>query len=76
MFGFAAPATVVVTTPNAEHNARYPGLAPGTFRHRDHRFEWTRPQFRDWAVSVAATSSSLSGNTGLGSPFLSTARNS
>jgi len=55
VFGFAAPATVVVTTPNAEHNARYPGLAPGTFRHRDHRFEWTRPQFRDWAASVAAT---------------------
>ncbi len=39
VFGFAAPATVVVTTPNAEHNARYPGLVPGTFRHRDHRFE-------------------------------------
>jgi hypothetical protein len=55
VFGFAAPGTVVVTTPNAEHNARYPGLAPGTFRHRDHRFEWTRPQFRDWAASVAAT---------------------
>jgi 3' terminal RNA ribose 2'-O-methyltransferase Hen1 len=55
VFGFAAPATVLVTTPNAEHNVRYPALAPGTFRHRDHRFEWTRPQFRDWAGGVAAT---------------------
>lgn len=55
VFGFAAPATVVVTTPNAEHNARYPGLVPGTFRHRDHRFEWARPQFRDWAAGMAAT---------------------
>ena len=54
VFGFAAPATVVVTTPNAEHNERYPGLAPGMFRHRDHRFEWTRPQFRDWAAAAAA----------------------
>jgi 3' terminal RNA ribose 2'-O-methyltransferase Hen1 len=54
VFGFAAPATVVVTTPNAEHNVRYPGLAPGTLRHRDHRFEWTRPQFRDWAAAAAA----------------------
>jgi 3' terminal RNA ribose 2'-O-methyltransferase Hen1 len=54
VFGFAAPATVVVTTPNAEHNARYAALAPGAFRHRDHRFEWTRAQFRDWAAGVAA----------------------
>ena len=54
VFGLAAPATVVVTTPNAEHNVRYPALAPGAFRHRDHRFEWTRPQFRGWAQDVAA----------------------
>jgi 3' terminal RNA ribose 2'-O-methyltransferase Hen1 len=53
VFGAAAPATVVVTTPNAEHNVRYP-LAPGAFRHHDHRFEWTRTQFRDWAAAVAA----------------------
>jgi 3' terminal RNA ribose 2'-O-methyltransferase Hen1 len=53
VFGFACPATVLVTTPNAEHNVRYASLAPGTFRHRDHRFEWTRRQFRDWAASVA-----------------------
>ena len=23
-------------------------------RHRDHRFEWTRAQFRDWAEGVAS----------------------
>jgi 3' terminal RNA ribose 2'-O-methyltransferase Hen1 len=55
VFGEAAPATVVTTTPNAEHNVRFPGLAPGAFRHRDHRFEWTRQEFRDWAARVAAT---------------------
>ena len=54
VFGFAAPATVVVTTPNAEHNVRYAALAPGSFRHADHRFEWTRAQFRGWASGVAA----------------------
>jgi 3' terminal RNA ribose 2'-O-methyltransferase Hen1 len=53
VFGFAAPATVVVTTPNAEHNVRYEGLRAGTFRHADHRFEWTRAQFRSWAERVA-----------------------
>jgi 3' terminal RNA ribose 2'-O-methyltransferase Hen1 len=53
VFGVAAPPAVVVTTPNAEYNPRYPGLAPGALRHPDHRFEWTRAQFRAWAESVA-----------------------
>jgi len=54
VLGVAAPRTVVITTPNAEYNPRYPGLAPGAFRHPDHRFEWTRAQFRAWAEPVAA----------------------
>ena len=49
MFGSASPAAVVVTTPNAEHNALYPGLAAGALRHPDHRFEWTRAEFAAWA---------------------------
>jgi 3' terminal RNA ribose 2'-O-methyltransferase Hen1 len=53
VFGHAGPATVIVTTPNAEYNVRYEGLAGGKFRHHDHRFEWTRSQFRDWAARVA-----------------------
>jgi 3' terminal RNA ribose 2'-O-methyltransferase Hen1 len=54
VFGAARPATVVVTTPNAEYNALFPGMAPGAMRHPDHRFEWTRAQFRAWAEGVAA----------------------
>ncbi|HET9656602.1 MAG TPA: 3' terminal RNA ribose 2'-O-methyltransferase Hen1 [Kineosporiaceae bacterium] len=53
VFGFAAPATVIVTTPNVEHNVRYVTLPPEALRHRDHRFEWTRAQFADWAARVA-----------------------
>ncbi len=53
VFGHAAPRVVVVTTPNAEHNVRYEGLAPGAMRHSDHRFEWTRAEFRAWAGRVA-----------------------
>jgi len=53
VFAQATPATVVVTTPNAEYNARYPGLAPGAMRHPDHRFEWSRAEFRAWAGAVA-----------------------
>jgi 3' terminal RNA ribose 2'-O-methyltransferase Hen1 len=45
--------TVVVTTPNAEYNALFPGMAAGAMRHPDHRFEWTREEFRGWASAVA-----------------------
>ena len=47
-----APTRCVVTTPNVEHNVRYEGLPAGTMRHRDHRFEWTRAEFSDWAGPV------------------------
>jgi 3' terminal RNA ribose 2'-O-methyltransferase Hen1 len=52
VFGAAAPTTVVVTTPNVEYNVRFEGLAAGAFRHRDHRFEWTRQEFTGWAAAV------------------------
>lgn len=53
VFGDARPGTVIVTTPNVEYNARFETLEAGTFRHADHRFEWTRAQFRAWAGGVA-----------------------
>jgi 3' terminal RNA ribose 2'-O-methyltransferase Hen1 len=54
IFGFAAPSTVVVTTPNAEYNVRWETLPAGRYRHPDHRFEWTREQFAEWGNAVAA----------------------
>ena len=53
VFEFARPGTVVVTTPNAEYNVRWPTLPAGKFRHRDHRFEWARAQFQQWATGIA-----------------------
>ncbi|MET4925903.1 3' terminal RNA ribose 2'-O-methyltransferase Hen1 [Streptomyces sp. PSRA5] len=53
VFGTARPATVVVTTPNVEYNVRWETLPAGHVRHRDHRFEWTRAEFRAWADRVA-----------------------
>jgi 3' terminal RNA ribose 2'-O-methyltransferase Hen1 len=53
IFGHARPETVIVTTPNAEYNVLLNGVAVGSFRHADHRFEWTRPQFAAWADGVA-----------------------
>lgn len=55
LFGDARPSTVVVTTPNVEYNARFDGLAPGSFRHRDHRFEWTRAEFDAWRATIEET---------------------
>jgi 3' terminal RNA ribose 2'-O-methyltransferase Hen1 len=53
MFAFARPRTVVLTTPNAEYNVKWESLPAGRYRHRDHRFEWTRAQFHAWAEGVA-----------------------
>jgi 3' terminal RNA ribose 2'-O-methyltransferase Hen1 len=53
LFEFARPRIIVLTTPNAEYNVRFEGLAAGAFRHKDHRFEWTRTQFQEWANGMA-----------------------
>jgi 3' terminal RNA ribose 2'-O-methyltransferase Hen1 len=54
VFEFARPPTVIVTTPNVEYNPRFGTLPAGRFRHKDHRFEWTRAEFRAWADGVCA----------------------
>lgn len=53
LFEFARPGAVVLTTPNREYNVRFEGLPAGKLRHRDHRFEWTRQEFHEWANRVA-----------------------
>jgi len=53
LFEFAKPGTVVLTTPNEEYNVMWESLPAEQFRHPDHRFEWTRQQFQDWARSIA-----------------------
>jgi len=55
LFEFAQPATVVLTTPNVEYNALFADLPAGKFRHKDHRFEWTRDEFREWAEGIGAS---------------------
>jgi 3' terminal RNA ribose 2'-O-methyltransferase Hen1 len=52
VFAAARPTSVLVTTPNVEYNVRYK-LPPGSRRHPDHRFEWTRAEFQHWARRVA-----------------------
>jgi 3' terminal RNA ribose 2'-O-methyltransferase Hen1 len=53
VFEHARPTMAVVTTPNREFNVLWPSLPAGQMRHSDHRFEWTRDEFRHWANGVA-----------------------
>jgi 3' terminal RNA ribose 2'-O-methyltransferase Hen1 len=53
LFEHAKPRVIVITTPNAEYNVRFATLPAGKFRHKDHRFEWTRVEFQKWAAAIA-----------------------
>ena len=53
LFEFARSKSVVLTTPNREYNVMWDTLPAGQFRHADHRFEWSRSEFQDWANRVA-----------------------
>ncbi len=66
VFGHARPATVVLTTPNAEYNVLYEGLTG--MRHSDHRFEWTRVEFADWTERTASAYGYTVALSGIGEP--------
>lgn len=53
LFEHAKPGAIILTTPNADYNVRFETLPAGQFRHKDHRFEWTRAQFQHWANAIA-----------------------
>ena len=53
LFEFARPPLIVLTTPNKEYNVNYGFLFEEDLRHGDHRFEWTRAEFREWAARTA-----------------------
>jgi len=53
VFECAKPGTVIVTTPNVEYNVKFETLPAGKLRHKDHRFEWTRTEFQNWAGGAA-----------------------
>lgn len=54
VFEAAKPKTVIVTTPNVEYNVKFETLPAGSMRHKDHRFEWTRAEFEQWAAALAS----------------------
>ena len=40
--------------PVADYVAWFETLPAGQFRHKDHRFEWTRAEFADWCAAVGS----------------------
>ncbi|KAJ1660785.1 hypothetical protein IWQ61_000320 [Dispira simplex] len=58
VLGKYQPRQFIVTTPNVEFNVHFPDLQYGTpaavLRNDDHKFEWTRAEFRAWCEQGAA----------------------
>ncbi|XP_066588339.1 uncharacterized protein Hen1 [Prorops nasuta] len=50
VFGFIKPKVVVITTPNRDFNVLFKNMHG--FRHYDHKFEWSRKEFQNWADDV------------------------
>uniref|UniRef100_A0A914W8D4 Small RNA 2'-O-methyltransferase n=1 Tax=Plectus sambesii TaxID=2011161 RepID=A0A914W8D4_9BILA len=53
VFGKIRPKVAIFTTPNGEFNPLF-DMGPNHYRHDDHKFEWTRAEFRQWCESVVA----------------------
>src|SRR2546428_2213389 len=53
LFECARPKAAIITTPNSEYNVKFATLPNGQFRHKDHRFEWSRQEFSGWAHGIA-----------------------
>ena len=66
LFEFARPGTVVITTPNREYNVTWENVGAERLRHPDHRFEWTRQEFRNWAEGSPNGTATPSGSCRLG----------
>ena len=52
VFEFARPRLVVVTTPNSGYNVNFRKPLERGVRNLDHRFEWSRQEFKAWAEKV------------------------
>lgn len=66
VFERARPKRVCVTTPNREYNAVYEAEGMVGMRHDDHRFEWTRSEFKEWVDQVCERNSYTAEIKGIG----------
>lgn len=52
IFGYIKPKIAIFTTPNVEFNILFQLEQSNGFRHWDHKFEWTRSQFKNWCLNI------------------------
>lgn len=52
IFGRIQPKLAIFSTPNSEYNFLFDAMKSNGFRHDDHKFEWTRQEFREWAFNI------------------------
>ncbi|XP_076258447.1 hen1 methyltransferase isoform X2 [Rhynchophorus ferrugineus] len=50
IFSYIQAKLIIITTPNADFNVVFKKV--NMFRHPDHKFEWTRNQFKDWCQNI------------------------
>jgi len=55
VFEFARPKIIILTTPNKEYNVMWEKLDAENMRYDDHRFEWSRNEFAEWANKIGQT---------------------
>ncbi|KAJ4444026.1 hypothetical protein ANN_05815 [Periplaneta americana] len=60
VFGFIQPLVAIFTTPNSDFNVLFPDFTG--FRNTDHKFEWTRAQFKDWYYFFFPVETSINAN--------------
>ena len=48
LFGYINPRIIILTTPNKDYNENYKNLDSKGLRHFDHRFEFTKEEFKNW----------------------------
>ncbi|KAG5874738.1 hypothetical protein JTB14_011979 [Gonioctena quinquepunctata] len=53
VFCFIEPKIAIVTTPNADFNVLFSSDSK-RMRHYDHKFEWDRAQFEEWATNIVS----------------------
>ena len=66
VFGFIKPKHVIISTPNVEFNVLFKNTKK--FRHWDHKFEWTRNQFKAWGDKICSKFGYEVYYTGVGTP--------
>lgn len=54
IFKYANPKTIIITTPNIEYNVKY-DMEKDSLRHKDHKFEWNREEFKQWCEHITST---------------------